>query len=81
MNLFKLLFLMVPTILAKECSNNRCITFVVTEGTSCDFMCNYCAETLGTNDFIFTDWVCDNRNGRCKGEPIAWMDYTCCSCD
>jgi hypothetical protein len=37
---------------------NKCITFTVGSGTGCEWMCNYCAENLGTNNYYFTDNVC-----------------------
>jgi hypothetical protein len=39
-------------------SQNKCITFTISSGTGCEWMCNYCAENLGTNNYFFTDNVC-----------------------
>jgi len=58
---------------------NRCITFTVGQGTGCDWMCNYCSNTLGTNNYYFTDNVCSYETGGCVGNPIAGKQYTCCS--
>ena len=37
---------------------NACINFQVGAGTGCDWMCNYCANQLGTNNYYFTSGVC-----------------------
>ncbi len=37
------------------CHTNKCITFSVGSGTGCDWMCNYCATNLGTNNYYFTE--------------------------
>ena len=63
----------------KKLNNQDCITFTIGEGTGCQFMCDYCAENLGTNNFYFTDWICKNRNGICTGSPMAYEEYTCCT--
>ncbi len=60
-------------------SHGDCITFTIGEDTGCQFMCDYCAENLGTNNFYFTDWICKNRNGICTGSPMAYEEYTCCT--
>lgn len=60
--------------------NNNCIQFTVGSGTGCDWMCNYCANQLGTNNYYFTDNVCTYKEGQgCIGSPIAGKQYTCCS--
>ena len=61
--------------------NEYCITFTIGEDTGCQYMCDYCAENLGTTNFYFTDWICKNKNGMCSGEPTPWETYTCCSKD
>ena len=62
------------------CSSNQCLQFTVTSGTGCDWMCNYCATQLGTNNYYFTDGVCTYQEGQgCVGNPIAGKQYTCCS--
>jgi hypothetical protein len=35
--------------------SDNCITFTVSQG--CAWMCNYCANQLGTNNYYFTDNV------------------------
>lgn len=60
-------------------SHGDCITFTIGDDTGCQFMCDYCAENLGTNNFYFTDWICKNRNGMCTGSPTPWETYTCCT--
>jgi hypothetical protein len=57
-----------------------CVTFSVASGTGCAWMCNYCANSLGTNNYYFTDGVCTYEQGvGCVGSPIAGKSYTCCS--
>lgn len=59
---------------------NQCIQFTVGSGTGCDWMCNYCATQLGTNNYYFTDSVCVYQQGQgCVGSPVAGKTYTCCS--
>jgi hypothetical protein len=58
---------------------NGCVSFVVASGTGCDWMCNYCANSLGTNNYYFTDQVCTYYPGGCQGNPQAGVQYTCCS--
>ena len=59
---------------------NRCITFYVSSGTGCAWMCNYCASNLGTDNYYFTDGVCTYEEGvGCVGNPVAGNSYTCCS--
>ena len=58
---------------------NGCVSFVVGSGTGCDWMCNYCATQLGTNNYYFTDGVCSYQQGvGCVGNPVAGHTYTCC---
>ena len=59
--------------------NNNCISFSVTSGTGCAWMCNYCANNLGTNNYYFTTGVCTYENTGCVGTPQANVTYTCCS--
>lgn len=68
----------------KTCPNittqNNCVTFSVSSGTGCAWMCNYCANQLGTNNYYFTDGVCSYQQGTgCVGNPISGKSYTCCS--
>ena len=61
-------------------ASNGCVTFSVTQGTGCAWMCNYCANQLGTNNYYFTDGVCTYQSGvGCVGNPYAGVSYTCCS--
>jgi len=69
---------------SKVCNNtyvsNQCVQFSVTSGTGCAWMCSYCANQLGTNNYYFTDNVCTyQQNVGCVGNPIAGQTYTCCS--
>ena len=57
---------------------NSCISFTISQGTGCAWMCNYCANQLGTNNYYFTDNVCTYETGGCVGNPIAGKQYTCC---
>jgi hypothetical protein len=60
--------------------SNSCVTFSVSQGTGCAWMCNYCANQLGTNNYYFTDNVCTYQQGvGCVGNPLAGVSYTCCS--
>ena len=58
---------------------NGCYTFTVGQGTGCQWMCNYCSNYLGTNNYYFTDNVCTYETGGCVGNPIAGKQYTCCA--
>ena len=58
---------------------NQCVSFYVGQGTGCAWMCNYCANSLGTFNYYFTDNVCTYETGGCVGNPIAGKTYTCCS--
>ncbi len=58
---------------------NNCIQFSVGSGTGCAWMCNYCANQLGTFNYYFQDGVCTYQTGGCVGNPIAGKLYTCCS--
>ncbi len=61
-------------------ATNQCIQFTVSTGTGCAWMCNYCANQLGTNNYYFTDNVCTYQEGQgCVGNPIAGKSYTCCA--
>lgn len=59
--------------------SNNCVTFTVGQGTGCAWMCNYCANQLGTDNYYFTDGVCTYQSGACAGNPVAGKQYTCCS--
>ena len=58
---------------------NNCINFSVSQGTGCAWMCSYCANSLGTNNYYFTTDVCKYESGGCVGNPQAGVTYTCCS--
>ena len=58
---------------------NNCVTFTVGSGTGCDWMCNYCANQLSTNNYYFVDGVCTYQTGGCVGSPVAGKQYSCCS--
>jgi hypothetical protein len=58
---------------------NNCITFSVSPGTGCAWMCNYCASQLGTNNYYFTTNVCTYQTGGCTGNPQSGVSYSCCS--
>ena len=63
----------------KLLTSNACIKFSVGPGTGCDWMCNYCANQLGTNNYYFTDGVCTYETGGCVGNPQSGVTYTCCA--
>ena len=59
---------------------NVCVSFSVGSGTGCAWMCSYCAQQLGTNNYYFTDGVCQYQSGQgCVGNPCAGVQYTCCA--
>jgi hypothetical protein len=60
-------------------SPNGCVSFSVGSGTGCAWMCNYCYDTLKTNNYYFTDGVCQYQTGGCVGNPQTSKMYTCCS--
>jgi len=62
-----------------EPSQNNCVSFTVSSGTGCAWMCNYCANQLGTNNYYFVDGVCTYQSGGCVGSPQAGKQYSCCS--
>ena len=67
-------------ILGSVNPSNNCVTFSVSQGTGCQWMCNYCSNQLGTNNYYFTDNVCTYESGvGCVGNPIAGKQYTCCA--
>jgi hypothetical protein len=86
MKFFRAFFIFIAAINAENlvCKNNNtpnsCITFTISEGTGCAWMCNYCANKLGTNNYYFTDNVCTYQQGvGCVGNPYAGKSYTCCA--
>jgi len=58
---------------------NNCVSFSVSSGTGCSWMCNYCASQLGTNNYYFTTDVCTYQTGGCVGNPLSGVTYTCCA--
>ncbi len=89
-----LLFSLFALIQAQECKvtqvpatltplyttavENGCVSFSVSAGTGCAWMCNYCANQLGPN-YYFTNQVCTYQGTGCVGNPQAGVTYTCCS--
>ena len=59
--------------------STTCIHFSVGQGTGCQWMCQYCANQLGTNNYYFTDGVCTYQTGGCIGNPQVGVTYTCCA--
>jgi hypothetical protein len=57
---------------------NNCVSFTVSQGTGCAWMCSYCADKLGPN-YYFTDNICKYQSGGCTGNPMSGVTYTCCS--
>ena len=66
-------------VYSQVCESNGCISFTVSPGTGCAWMCNYCANQLGTNNYYFPDNICTYQQGGCVGNPIAGVTYSCCS--
>ena len=58
---------------------NNCVSFTVSQGTGCSWMCEYCQNELGTTNYYFTDGVCNYEEGGCVGNPQVGVTYTCCS--
>ena len=58
---------------------NNCITFTVSQGTGCQWMCEYCANSLDTNNYYFTTDVCKYESSGCVGNPQVGVSYSCCS--
>lgn len=57
----------------------KCISFHVSSGTGCSWMCKYCHDQLDTNNYYFTDGVCKYESGGCQGNPQVGVEYTCCT--
>ena len=87
-----LLFTLLTLVTANPFNvSNNCITFSVGSGTGCQWMCDYCANSLGTNNYYFTTDVCKYETiaqvdtqyvqitSGCVGNPSAGVPYTCCS--
>lgn len=63
----------------KTLKSTTCIHFSVGPGTGCQYMCEYCSNQLGTNNYYFTDGVCTYQTGGCVGSPLVGVTYTCCA--
>jgi hypothetical protein len=63
----------------KTLKSQTCIHFSVGPGTGCQYMCEYCSNQLGTNNYYFTDGVCTYQTGGCQGNPQVGLTYTCCA--
>jgi hypothetical protein len=63
----------------KTLKSQTCIHFSVGPGTGCQYMCEYCSNQLGTNNYYFTDGVCTYQTGGCQGNPLVGVTYTCCA--
>jgi hypothetical protein len=80
MKILNTLFLLFTIFsIGQSTLSNNCVTFTIGQGTGCNWMCNYCADQLGTNNYYFTDSVCTYQTGGCVGNPISGKEYTCCS--
>jgi len=89
MNFSSLCFLSIISYLANATTNtsycaddsvkNNCIQFSVASGTGCQWMCNYCEQSLGTTNYYFTDGVCTYQSSGCTGNPQVGVTYTCCT--
>ena len=74
-----LVFTNVMSATNSICYSNNCISFTVSVGTGCAWMCSYCANQLGTNNYYFKDNICTYQPGGCVGNPLSGINYTCCS--
>ena len=74
-------FLLLGVILVTRTAAEiySCVSFIVGPGTGCGWMCNYCANALGTNNYSFTPPVCTYQAGGCVGNPVAGAEYACCA--
>ena len=87
--IFSLLFSVAQSGLSNTCKEvsaipkilpqTNCVSFQVSSGTGCAWMCDYCATQLGTNNYYFTDGVCTYESSGCQGYPYSGKTYTCCS--
>ena len=57
----------------------NCVSFTVSAGTGCEWMCDYCRDKLGTNNYYFTDGICHYETDGCVGNPLVGPTYTCCA--
>ena len=78
--IFFVLGLFALSIANEVCPVNQCIQMTISQGTGCAWMCNYCANQLGTYDYYFLDGICQYQQGiGCIGNPLAGHTYTCCA--
>ena len=63
----------------KTLKSQTCIHFSVGPGTGCGYICQYCADQLGTSNYYFPDGVCTWQTGGCQGNPLVGVTYTCCA--
>ena len=78
MRVFSVLLGLLSLVRGDMHERNGCISFTVSPGTGCAWMCEYCSTTLGTNNYYFTDGVCTYQSGGCVGNPVAGKQYQCC---
>ena len=80
MKVFSLIASAFALFIGASAQQNECVSFSVSQGTGCAWMCNYCYTTLGTTNYYFTDGICKYETGTgCVGNPIAGATYTCCA--
>jgi hypothetical protein len=81
MKLISVLLFAISSVLGQNstCETNNCISFYLSAGTGCAWMCSYCQTNLGTTNYYFTDGICTYQSGGCVGNPQAGVKYTCCS--
>ena len=69
----------IPAKLPLIIQADNCVSFSIGPGTGCAWMCSYCANALGTNNYYFADGICTYEQGGCVGNPQTGVTYTCCS--
>ena len=80
--IFTIFLLQFTSIFAQVCElNTDCVSFTVSQGTGCQWMCNYCANALSTNNYYFPDNICTYQSGGCVGNPQSGVTYSCCKAD
>ena len=82
-NLATIGVLTFTSVFGQLCENmaltTSCITFLIGQGTGCDWMCNYCASQLNSSSYYFIPSVCAYQGGGCVGNPQAGVSYSCCT--
>ena len=83
-SIIKLGLITATGVFAQVCNSmltyqNTCITFLIGEGTGCDWMCNYCGSQLNSSSYYFLPPVCTYQSSGCIGNPQAGVSYTCCT--